>query len=145
MSGLDIQPEQSDNDNPACTKAVPGCDTLRVISRFSAKWHEPMAQSFKQVAMSLATWDRFPHGAETLSASRPFFVALSPDTRAFILLRSLYFFFVWQSRADRALTLNMNIQLPLRLFWSTCSRALGPDSATCAGLAHWRDYSYCRA
>ena len=38
----------------------------------------------------------------------------------------------------------MNIRLPL--FWSTWSRARGPDSATCAGLAaleHGRDYSYC--
>ena len=37
----------------------------------------------------------------------------------------------------------MNIRLPL--FWSTWSRARGPDSATCAGLAHGRDYSDCRA
>ena len=35
---------------------------------------------------------------------------------------------------DRVLTLNMNIRLPL--FWSTWSPARGPDSATCAGLAH---------
>ena len=31
------------------------------------------------------------------------------------------------------------------LHWSTCSRARGPDSATCAGLAHGRDYIDCRA
>ena len=36
---------------------------------------------------------------------------------------------------------NMNIRLPL--FWSTRSRARGPDSATCVGLAHGRDYSDC--
>ena len=40
-------------------------------------------------------------------------------------------------------TLNMNIRLPL--FWSTFSPARGKDSATCVGLAHGRDYSYCRA
>ena len=36
-----------------------------------------------------------------------------------------------QARADRVLTLNMNIRLPLAK-----SRARGQDSATCAGLAH---------
>ena len=41
----------------------------------------------------------------------------------------------WRSRADRVLTLNMNIRLTL--FWCTWSRtspARGPDSATCAAL-----------
>ena len=38
-----------------------------------------------------------------------------------------------QSRADKGLNLNMNIQPPL--FWSTWSRASCPDSATCVGLA----------
>ena len=33
----------------------------------------------------------------------------------------------------------------LPLFWSTWRRARGPDLAACAGLAHWRDYSDCRA
>ena len=47
----------------------------------------------------------------------------------------------FQSSTDRVLTLNMNIQVPL--FWSTWSRAQGPHSATCVGLAHGRDYSYC--
>ena len=37
----------------------------------------------------------------------------------------------------------MNIRIPL--FWSTWSRARGPGSATCAGLAHLSDYSNCRA
>ena len=66
------------------------------------------------------------------------------DTRAFFIAAlSIIFFFQWLSRADRVLTLNMNIWLPL--FWSTWSRAWGPDSATCAGLAHGLDYSDCRA
>ena len=66
------------------------------------------------------------------------------DTRAFILLRSLFLgFHQWQSRADRVLTLNMSIRLPL--FWSDWSRAQGPDSATCTGLVHGRDYRNCRA
>ena len=50
---------------------------------------------------------------------------------------------LWRSRAESVLTLNMNIWLPL--LWSTWSWARGPDSATCAGLAHGRDYSYCIA
>ena len=67
--------------------------------------------------------------------------------RALILLRAEHFspleFQVrqWRSRADRVLTLNMNIRLSL--FWSTwsLSRARGPDSATVT----WRigsDYSF---
>ena len=81
----------------------------------------------------------------------PFCVALSPSVHwhtRFLYCCALYnVFFLgfrqWRSRTDRVLTLNMNIRLPL--FWSTWSPARGPDSATCAGLAHGRDYSYCRA
>ena len=86
-----------------------------------------------------------------LPAPRPFCVALSPSVHwhaRFLYCCALYnVFFLgfrqWRSRTDRVLTLNMNIRLPL--FWSTWSLARGPDSATCAGLAHGRDYSYCRA
>ena len=31
---IDIQSEQSENDNPALNKAVPGCETLQVIYPF---------------------------------------------------------------------------------------------------------------
>ena len=70
------------------------------------------------------------------------------DTRAFyIAALSIIFLLLgfrqWRFRTDRVWTLNMNIRLPL--FWSTWSPALGPDSATCAGLAHGRDYCDCRA
>ena len=34
MSGLDVQPEKSENDNSACKKVVPGCDTGRAIYSF---------------------------------------------------------------------------------------------------------------
>ena len=51
-----------------------------------------------------------------------------------IFFKFLLGFCQWQSRADRVLTLNMNIQL--QLCWSTWSRAWGLDSATWAGLAH---------
>ena len=33
VHGLDIQLEQSENDNPARKKAVAGCETLKVIHR----------------------------------------------------------------------------------------------------------------
>ena len=74
--------------------------------------------------------------------------SVSALTRVLLYCCALYnSFFLgfhrWRSRADRVLTLKMNIRLPL--FWSTWSRARGPDSATCAGLAHGRDYSDCRA
>ena len=73
------------------------------------------------------------------------------DMRAFYIAALSIMFFPlwsrqWRFRADRVLTLNVNIWLPL--FWSTWrswSPARGQDSATCAGLAHGRDYSYCRA
>ena len=72
-------------------------------------------------------------------------------TRFYIAVLSIIFLLLgfrqWRSSADRVLTLNMNIRLPL--FWSTWSRARGPDrgpdTATCEGLAHGRDYSDCRA
>ena len=76
---------------------------------------------------------------------QPFCVALSPsvhwDTR-FLYCCALNIFLLlgfrqWRSRADKVLTLDMNIRLPL--FWSTWSPAQGPDSATCAGLAHGCD------
>ena len=35
MPGLDIQPEQSEDDNPASKKAVAGCDTASNILFFS--------------------------------------------------------------------------------------------------------------
>ena len=69
------------------------------------------------------------------------------DSGAFcIAALSIIFFFgfrQWWSCSDRVLTLNMNIRLPL--FWSTSSRARVQDLARCAGLAHGRDYSDCRA
>ena len=67
------------------------------------------------------------------------------DMLAFYMLSIIFFLGCsqWWSHADRVLTLNMNIQLPL--FWSTWSRALGQDSATCVGLADGLDYSCCWA
>ena len=81
------------------------------------------------------------HWARQCTDTRAFYIAVL----SVISFSSTWILSVanWQFRADRVLTLNMNILFPL--FWSTWSRARGPDSATCAGLAHRRDYSYCRA
>ena len=73
---------------------------------------------------------------------------ISALTRAILFCCALYIisfldFCQWWFRAEGISTPNMNMQL--RLFWSTWSRAFGPDSATSAGLAHGRDYSYCIA
>ena len=60
------------------------------------------------------------------------------DTPGFILLHSLFFslgFRQWQ-----LLTWNLTFTV-----WSTWSQARGPDSATFAGVAHQRDYSFCIA
>ena len=49
----------------------------------------------------------------------------------------------WRSCADLVLAPNMNIRFPL--FLSIWRRARGQDLATCAGLSHGYDYSYCIA
>ena len=85
-----------------------------------------------------------PAGCWLSASPLRFCVALSPSVywQALLYCCSFYdFFFLgfrqWRSRADRVLTLNMNIWIPL--LSSTFSRARGPDSATCAGLAYGRD------
>ena len=89
---------------------------------------------------SLAKWVQFPQGAEPLFLCHFAWHLAHQCTymRAFILLQSLYFLLLRfrqrKSRADRVLTLNMNILL--LLFWSIWSWAIGQDWATCAGLAH---------
>ena len=146
---------QSQNDNLERKKAVPGCDMRRVIFHF-----------FQAIDTNL--WLSGQHEAlwggqlgfdsrrilKLYAAPRPFCVSLSPSVhwhaRFYIAALALIFqvFFLGfrqcRSRAERMLTLNMNIRLAL--FWSTWCRARGPDSATCApaGLANGRNYSDCR-
>ena len=82
------------------------------------------------------------------AAPQPFCVALSPSVHwnaCFLYCYAFYTFcflgfLQWRSRADRGLTMNMSILLPL--FGSTWSRARGQDSVICAGLVHGRDYCY---
>ena len=133
VPGLDIQPEQSENDNPARKKAVAGCKTPRVI--FPAHWCKSMPQWLRLIGVI-----QFPHGAEILSAARwPFawhWARQCTDMSAFILLHSLLFIYFgfrqWRSRIDRVLNLNMNIRHPLRLF-----RALGVGPAPRLGHMCW--------
>ena len=101
---------------------------------FSPDRYQHIAEWFRQIAVSRETCDLLWQGRWKLSAApRPFCVAV---VRAFIFHISSVAISRWQG-----LPLNMNIWLPL--FWSTLSRARGPDSATCAGAEHGRDYSCC--
>ena len=110
------------------------------ITFSSINWHLPMAEWLGWFVSCRATWVRFLPASETFCRLRPLCVALSRSVHwhvRFWNCCALYkFFFLGfrqrRSRADRVLTLNMNIRLSL--FWSTWSR--GQDSATCAGLAH---------
>ena len=69
------------------------------------------------------------------------------DTRAFILLCSLYFFFLgfrhWQSRADRGINLNKTIWLPL--FWRSWTRAVAHTRPRVLAWHMGRNHSQCRA
>ena len=118
------------------------------IPFFSINWYKPMAEWLRLMVDRLVIWVRFPHGAESFCRTAAILRGVSAQTRAlFILLCPLFFFLSWISSVAishwQGLTFNMNIRLPR--FWSTWSPAWGPDSATWSGLAHKRDYSYCRA
>ena len=79
------------------------------------------------------------HGTETVSRLTCWLI---------ILLCSLDFFsFSNFVSGDLTLTgfLTSDMNIQLLVFWSTESWAWGQDSAICAGLAHGRDHSYCRA
>ena len=86
--------------------------------------------------MSLEILVRFLNNLKILPIDHFATAPVACVLRALILLRARYFSHLefqvrqWRSRADRVLTLNMNIQLSL--FWSiwSLSRASGPDSAT---------------
>ena len=115
---------------------------------FLSNWYESMAKWSRRITVSQATWIQFQQGAETLcSPMSPLAILrgtepVSALTRC-VLLNFFLWIRLWWSLTDRVLTLNMNIRLPL--FWSTWGWARGPDPATCAGLAHGRDCSNCRA
>ena len=111
-----------------------------------------MAEWLRRVTESLATLGLIPawcwNSLQPLGHFAWHRARQGNDTHAFyIAVLSIIFLLLgfrqWRSSTDRILTLNMNIWLPL--FWSTWIPALGPDSATCAGLAHGRDYSGSRA
>ena len=104
-----------------------------------------MAEWLRLVVDSLETWVRVLHGFESFLRRGRFTWHWHARFLYCCALCNVFFLGIrqWQSHTDRVLTLNMNIRHPL--FWSTWSPARGPDSATCAGLAHGRDYSDCRA
>ena len=101
-----------------------------------------MAQYLRWISVSRAIWVQLQQGAETLCSPLAIFAALSNES-PLNLLSWISSVANLQSRADRVLTLNINIWL--LLFLSIWSGARGQDSATCAGLGHGRDYSDCRA
>ena len=104
-------------------------------------WHEPMAKWFLWVALSRGTWVLYHRVLKPVAAPWPFCVALSPSVHwhgRFLYCCALYdFFFLgfcqWRSLADRVLTLNMSIWLPL--FWSTAPLGIGLG-ATGPGLGN---------
>ena len=137
VSDVDIQPEQSQNDNPACKKkkAVPGCEIDRVIYNFfhsiaTTLWLSGWGES-KWVGRHVFDSRKIRKLSAVLRHFAWHWARQWIDTCAFILLCSLYFFFLgflqWRSRAERVLTLNMNIRL--LLFWSIWKLARG----LCAG------------
>ena len=147
LSGLDIQLEQSENEDPAHKKLVQGCKTLRVTYSFSLARRLQTHGSVENASCS-------EHGNMNLSSTRcwNFFLPLGHfvwhwarqwnDTCAFyIAVCSLFFcsriVWVW-TLLWQGLPLNMNIWLPL--FWTTWRPATSQDPDTCAG--HCRLYVY---
>ena len=155
FSGLDIQPEQSKNDNPARKKLVPsyGCEIQQVIfQEINLNLWLSGLEEKQWLPVSRATWVQFLQGAENLCSSSAILRGTEADwahqctdTRAFILMHSLLFFFLgfrqWRSCAGKVLTLNMNIWL--QLFWSTWSRPRARTRPYVQAF-HVCDYSYCR-
>ena len=138
MSGLDIELEQSENENPARKKiALRLRDVTSYTSFFSLYRWSSRSESGDMCLILAGCWNSL----QSLGHSAWHWARQCTDTRAFILLHSLQFFFLgfrqWRARADRVVTLNMNIQLPL--FWSTWNWARDQDSAIWAGRAHGRD------
>ena len=126
-------------NNPRTTilhakKAIPGCEKLRVIYCFFQETRK-LIRTFGSVIKAASR-----RMLKLFAVPLPFLrEPVNTLTHALLYCCAVYnFYFLgfrqWRSRADRVLTLNMNIRLPL--FWSTWSRARGPDSAICAGLAH---------
>ena len=116
---------------PACKKAFLGSEKLRF--RFSSKCYESMAQCLRLVAVSPVTWVWFSLGAETLCSSSAILRGTEPVY--FCSLYNTFFLGIcqWRSRADRVLTLNMNIDFH-------CFGALGvrPGARTRRHLRAWR-------
>ena len=154
VPGLDIQPELSENDNPARKKAIAGCETLQVIwwviySIFSGIMIRTNGSVVKASRRQSGNCGSNPVGCwnslQPLGHFAWHWACQCTDTPAFYI--AALFIIIWISSVaiSRWQGFNFNMNIRLTLFWSTWSRALGQDSCTCAGLAHWPDFSDCRA
>ena len=152
VSGLDIQLEQSENHNPACKKTVCQFQVARYDESCTIFFNKFGMNSWVVKVSHIESGNMGSILAEcqTFGCRQQFCVALRPSVHRhahlYIAALSIIFSFLDLVSGNLVLTgfllLNMNILLPL--FWSTWSQALGQDLATCAGLAHRRDYSDCR-
>ena len=154
MSGLDIQPKQSENNCPVCNK-----NQLQV-----GKYDESYTVFFKQliqtnglmVNLKVSSSESVDLGSvpdECWNALLPlchfvwYLARQCTDTRSFyIAVLSIIFLLglrQWLSHADRVVNLNTTIQLPL--FWRTWTRARASTRPHVRARHMGSDYSYCRA
>ena len=136
VSGLDIQFEQSENDNPARKKLVQVARCDESYTAFGGRSIQTFGTVVRRVTLGQATvtWVRFPQGAKTLhSAKQVVGLTLALYIAAQSMIFSLSNFLNCNLALTGFLSLHMNIRLPL--FWSTWSWARGPDLASCADLA----------
>ena len=137
LSGLDIQLEQSNNDNPSLQ--TKNCFKVAICNKFffnrSIQTHYLVVK-----AASCSEWHGFPAGWQwMLKLPAAILSGTEPVSACYTLLIGFLGIRSWWSRPDRVSTLDMKIRLPL--FWNTWSRVRGMDSVTYAGLVHGRDYS----
>ena len=119
MSGLDVQLEKSKYNSPVCKKIGWRWRNSKSHIQFIFHiWYESVASWFGRVAESLVTWVRFLMSADSFCSASAMLCGtelISALTCAlFILLRSLYFFFLgfrqWRSRENL-------FDLPNLLYW----------------------------
>ena len=107
-------------------------------------WAQSMSNAIRGLRSRITVFRAWPwYSTLAIREQEPVSALTRTPLYAALSIIFLFGFYQWQSRADSVLSRYMNIRLPL--FWSTWSRARGPDSATCAGLAHGRDYCDRRA
>ena len=99
VSGLDIQSEQSENNNPALKKS--SCRLLNTGSNipfFSIIWYEPVAQWLRQAALNQEAWVWLSQGTEILCCLLAIVRGTEPVsalTQAFYIAVLSIIFFSW--------------------------------------------------